>query len=635
MFSQSRQLYEFGPFQVDPDQRQLLRQKQPIPLQPKAFDILLLLVQNSEKVVLKDDLMKKVWPDTFVEESNLTQHIFVLRRALGDGVDERRYIITVPGRGYRFAESVRAVSIETRENRTEEIKRTENEEQIVVASRSVAKLSVEQNKRSEPRWWIAVGTALLLIAGGLGLSVLRGRMSKVDAGDAPIQSIAVLPFSNLSGDVSKEYFADGFTDQLTTDIAERTRARVVSRTSVMRYKDSKTPVPDIARQLGVDAVVEGSVMVSDQRVRVTVQLIAASVDKHLWAETFEREREDLFSVESELAATIANLIGSQTNGRPDVDRPSAVAAKHLGATGYELSLQCAALRDQGTVNSVDLAVKCYEHILKLEPDSALAYAGIANAYLAVASEKALDPALKAMALDPSLPEAHLAIADYKMEHDLDLAGAEREFKQSISLNPSYAQAHIGYADALVAAGHRAQAMSEARSARQLDPFSAAIAVISGRVAFFAGQYDQVIAEEKVAQDLDPSRWRAYYWMGYAYEQKGMYQEALAQYQKALADEDDFHIYLAAQGRSYVLSRDTVKAAEARAKIEEYSRKGEIWPYDAALFFAASGDRDRAFEWLNNENGGWLIFVQVDPRVASLRSDPRFDALVRRVGLRDK
>lgn len=635
MFSQSRQLYEFGPFQVDPDQRQLLRQKQPIPLQPKAFDILLLLVQNSEKVVLKDDLMKKVWPDTFVEESNLTQHIFVLRRTLGDGVDERRYIITVPGRGYRFAESVRAVAIETRENKTEEIERTDNEERIVVASRSLAKLSVEQNKRSEPRWWIAVGTALLLIAGGLGLSVMRGRMSKVDAGGAPIQSIAVLPFSNLSGDASKEYFADGFTDQLTTDIAERTRARVVSRTSVMRYKDSKTPVPDIARQLGVDAVVEGSVMVSDQKVRVTVQLIEASVDKHLWAETFEREREDLFSVEGELAATIANLIGSQANGRPDVNPPSILAAKHLKGTSYELSLQCAALRDKGTVESVELAVKCYEHILKLEPDSALAYAGIADSYLAVASEKALDPALKAMALDPSLPEAHLALAYYKMEHDLDLAGAEREFKQSISLNPSYAQAHIGHADALVAAGHRAQAMSEARSARQLDPFSAAIAVISGRVAFFAGQYDQVIAEEKVAQDLDPSRWRAYYWTGYAYEQKGMYQEALAQYQKALADEDDFHIYLAAQGRSYVLSRDTVKAAEARAKIEEYSRKGEIWPYDAALFFAASGDRDRAFEWLNKENGGWLIFVQVDPRVASLRSDPRFDALVRRVGLRDK
>jgi tetratricopeptide (TPR) repeat protein len=271
--------------------------------------------------------------------------------------------------------------------------------------------------------------------------------------------------------------------------------------------------------------------------------------------------------------------------------------------------------------------------LTLDPNSAAAYAEVAECYLALADPRAQAEAIKAVDLDPSLPEAHLALADFKAEQDMDLSGAEREYQQALALNPSYAIARVGYADVLVGAGRMTEAVAEAMTARELDPFSASVAMFSGRIFFLASQYDKVIAEEKAALDLDSNMGRARYWAGYAYEQKGMYKNAITEYEKVLPD--DHGIFLAALGRSFVLSGDFRRAAEVKRKIEHHSEKDFMWPYDAAMFYAALGDKDRAFEWLEKEreiHSGWLLFMRVDPRLSALRSDPRFEDLAQRMGL---
>jgi tetratricopeptide (TPR) repeat protein len=242
--------------------------------------------------------------------------------------------------------------------------------------------------------------------------------------------------------------------------------------------------------------------------------------------------------------------------------------------------------------------------------------------------------MKAIGLDPSLPEGHIALANLKLYYGPDIEGAEREFDQALALNPSHAQAHAYHAEALLAAGQTARAVAEARTAQELDPFSATNAMVVGKVFFMAGQYDQAIKEEMAVLDLDPDHDQARYWLGYAYEQKGMYKDAIAQYEKVLAN-DNHGLVLAAIGRSLLLAGESKEAAEVRRKIEHYPGRG-IWPpYDAALFYAVLGDKDRAFESLGRDleqHNGWTLFLKVDPRLAPLRSDPRFPDLVRRAGL---
>lgn len=447
-----------------------------------------------------------------------------------------------------------------------------------------------------------------------------------------MQSLAVLPFENLTGDASKDYFADGFTDELTTDLAEQTKIRIVSRTSVLRYKGSRTPLSVIARELGVDAIVEGSVSLSDQQVRITAQLIQASSDGHLWAHSYERDRKDLFPIQREVAAAIAALVraNTETSSSNNVRAPS---RPRFTAATYELMLECGKLRNTGTEEGVSHAIQCYQQILTLDPSNADAYSGLALAYLAVDPPKARHPAIKAIDLDPSLPEPHSALAELRLQAR-DLEGANTEFDRALALNPSYAFAHLFHGHALLASGRTAAGIAEARTARELDPFSASIAMYAGVTFFMARQYDDAIKEEMAALELDPHLDQARYWLGYADEQKGMYKEAIAEYEKVLPG-DNHGLVLAALGRSLMLGRESKKAAIVRRKIEHFPGGG-VWPhYDAALFYAVLGDNDRAFESLEKElqqNTGWLLFLNVDPRLSPLRSDPRFQALVRRAAL---
>jgi tetratricopeptide (TPR) repeat protein len=335
-----------------------------------------------------------------------------------------------------------------------------------------------------------------------------------------------------------------------------------------------------------------------------------------------------------VAATIAGLIGGKAEGASLPGVRSSATPERFSAATYELALECRNLKNTAIEEGITRAIQCYLRVLTLDPNSAAAYAEIAYCYFLLGDPRAEAAAIKAVDLDPSLPEAHLALAELKAVN-MDLSGAEMEFQQALALNPSYSLARVNYADVLVGTGRMTEAVAEATTARELDPFSAVVAEFSGKIFFFAGQYDKVIAEEKAAFDLDSNGvHRTPYWTGYAYEQKGMYKNAIAGYEKALPD--DYHgIFLAALGRSFFLSGDSRRAAEVRRKIEHHSEKDFIWPYDAAMFYAALDDKDRAFEWLEKEreiHGGWLLFMRVDPRLSALRSDPRFEDLAQRVGL---
>jgi TolB-like protein/DNA-binding winged helix-turn-helix (wHTH) protein/Flp pilus assembly protein TadD len=607
-------IVRFAEFELDLRSGELRTNGTSVRLQPQPARILSLLVRRRGETVTRTEIIEEVWgSETFVDyDQGLNFAIRQIRSALGDDAEHPAYVETVPKRGYRFVSPVEGP----------------------------ADISVpipENPPGMFPGWrgrtFKAAGAillaALVLLTIPKSRRWLMGRMNK-----QPVQSLAVLPFENLSGDSSKDYFADGFTDELITDLAEQTKIRVVSRSSVMRYKGSRKPLPEMARELGVDAIVEGSVTISDQQVRITAQLIEAASDRHLWAHSYERDRKDLFPIQSEVASTIAGLIRANTETH---DAHGASSSPRFTPETYELYLVCRSLGQQTSEENQNLAIKCYEHVLTLDPNSASAYAGIAHANSALGLEhvpRARAAALKAVELDPSLAETHDALACVKTDYDKDFTGAEGEFKKALALNPSYARAHLDYAPVLLATRRPSDAITEVRTARELDPFSAGHATFSGMILFMAGQYDKAIEEERAALELDPQREHPHYWTGYAYEQQKLYDKAIAEYEKVLPN-DDHGVFLAALGRSLSLAGDSKKAEEMRRRLERLSGDNFAWPYDAALLYAVLGNKDRAFDWLEKDlkqHDGWLLLLNVDPRLSPLRSDPRFRSLVRRAGL---
>jgi TolB-like protein/DNA-binding winged helix-turn-helix (wHTH) protein/Tfp pilus assembly protein PilF len=645
------QIIRFADFELDLGRYQLRRNDRGVKLEKNPMELLILLVEKQGELVTREEIIRRLWGDNvFVDTRHgINTAVHKLRSALRDDSDRPRILETVVGKGYRLVAGIAATSAKDHLFETAECGSwagRPNGQNAVVQVLDTGSNGSSGDEATAPRWrlavqrWVPLGIAL---AAGVALAFwlvprdLRDRPFGSQFTNASIQSLAVLPFENLSGDSSKDYFADGFTDELITDLAEQTKIRVVSRSSVVRYKASRKPLPEIAQELKVDAIVEGSVSLSDQQVRITAQLIQARSDRHLWAHSYERDRKDLFSIQREVATTIASLIRVEADSMNSTNVHSAFARQRFTAATYELSLECLRLRMTATEEGVSQAIQCYQHILTLDPNCAAAYAELADAYLALDLDrvpKSRAAAMKALDLDPSLPEAHVALADFKAVYEKDLAGAEMEFNQALALNPSYERALVDHAPVLVATGRTADAIAEVKSVRELDPFSARDAVVSGMVLFLAGQYDKAIDEEKAALQLDSQRERAHYWLGYAYEQKGMYKAAIAENEKRLPV-DDHGIFLVALGRSLWLQGDFKKAAEVRRKIEHFSGKEFVWPYDAALFYAALGDNDHAFDWLNRDlkqRDGWLVFLNVDPRLSSLRSDPRFHDLVQRVGL---
>lgn len=470
---EAEHLYEFGPFRLDPLQRLLLCNGKPVSLTPKAFETLVLLVENHGRLLSKDELMKRLWPATFVEEANLAQNVSAIRRALDGQNTGEQFIETVPKVGYRFSAPVRRISSEMSEAPT-----------VQPQPASIpAELTPQPRKLSTHRVAIISASAALLLAVVLLFVWFRIFPAKESASLAPIRSIAVLPLENLTSDPEQEYFSDGMTDELITDLAKIQSLRVISRNSVMPYKGKHKPVSEIGQELNVDAVVEGTVMRAGNRVRIRAQLIEARTDRHLWAQAYEGDVRDVLKLQDQVAQAIAKEIKGRLAPEEKVRLTSSKAvnpdAHEADLRGfYELHRHGAA----GTVvpagSEIEKAIKFFQQAISIDPDDALAYAGLGAAYYDQSTffraplevmPKAKVAAAKAIELDDSLAEAHASLGYVKLTFDWDWAGAEQEFRRALDLNPNLASGHAGYAHYLLTLGRSEEAIQELGQLKDVDP----------------------------------------------------------------------------------------------------------------------------------------------------------------------
>jgi TolB-like protein/DNA-binding winged helix-turn-helix (wHTH) protein len=633
MSVQTKAIFEFGSFRLNPAERLLLRGQAPVHLPPKAFDALVVLVENRGHLLEKDELLRKVWPDTFVEESNLAQHISLLRKALQDGEDGSRYIETVPRRGYRFIAEVRELGGIATD--------TKVSSGLPHSSPFGVAESIRPRHRFTSLTYAIAPLALLLVVFLFTLPVWK-RLRR--AGPEPIQSLAVLPLQNLSADPAQEYFADGMTEALITDLAKIPGLKVISRTSVMQYKDSHKKLPQIAQELGVDGIIEGAVLRSGERVRITAQLVRAATDQHIWAESYERDLRDLVALQDEVSRSIAAQI--QKEIAPPVPQQLATLAVNPQAReDYLKGRYFWNLRSEaGYLKAIDY----FQAAMTGDPQYAQAYAGSADAYALLGSmpnskiprdtamPKAKQMALTALQLDDSLPDAHTSLAFVKMHYEWNFREAEQEFKRAIALDPNYSIAHHWYAYDLAAMGRMDEAVAEVKRARQTDPLSAIINTDFAEILYFARRYDEALQQARATLDLDPNFAHAHRVLERIYGEKHMFPEAIAEGQRAVALSADDAWMLLDLANTYALAGQKREMQDCLRRAANISPGGVLPQVGAtAELYVALGDVDRALQVMESayrRRDGGLILLNADPRFDSLKSDPRFQQLLQRIGL---
>jgi TolB-like protein/Tfp pilus assembly protein PilF len=566
-------LYEFGPFRLDAGGRLLFREGQRLALSPKAVELLVVLVEAEANTVGKEELLNRVWADTAVEEGSLTSHISLLRKTLGE-----RYIETIPKRGYRFVGTVKQVA--------------------------------EASER-QPH----------------------------------IRSLAVLPLENLSPDPDGDYFADSMTVALITGLAKITSLRVVSRTSIMRYKNTQKSLPEIGKELSVDAIVEGSVQREGDRVRISARLVRAATDQHMWADAYDRELRDVLILQNEVARTIAQQV--QAKLTPE-EHARLSSAREVDPGAYELAIKGRYFWVKRTEDSINRALALFQQAVERDPGYAAAYSGLADCYSSLGfsfdvgsqrpaevQPKAKAAAMKALELDDSLADAYTSLAYVKLNFDWDWPGAEVEFKRSLQLNPAYANGHHWRAHLLLSSGRLSEALAESKRALELDVLSPIMNVHLGWHYLYARQYDRALDQLTKTLELDPNYGLAHWYRGLAYQQKGMYTEALRELAKARNLLKHTPIVEADIGHLHAVSGSKTEAESVIAWLKKESARRYVNPFAIALIYVGLGRNDQGFEWLDTafrERSDMLVYLRVDPRLDSIRPDPRFALLVGRVGV---
>jgi TolB-like protein/DNA-binding winged helix-turn-helix (wHTH) protein/Tfp pilus assembly protein PilF len=621
--SQSGPIYQFGTFCLNAHKKLLWRDGEPVPLAPKVLETLLVLIEHRDRAVSKDELLERIWDGTVVEEGGLTRNISVLRKALGETPDEHTYIVTLPGRGYRFVADVREA---------DGIDAHPKEPLLEPAAAHPAQL----RKWSVSRWLVLGGLAALA-AGGLFYFLSPGRAVK--AVRPAITTLAVLPLDNLSGDASQEYFADGMTEALIGNLARIRALRVVSRTSAMRFKGARRPVPEVARALNVDAIVEGSVQRTGNRVRISVQLIHAATDTHLWAREYERDLTDVLRLQGEVARAVAEEIQVQITAE---DRARLASAGAVVPEAYQEYLLGQHYLWRLTEEDLTRAIDHFEQAIRLDSGYAAAHAGLSHAWWwrgvwgAKTPKQVKAPsraaALRALELDPQLAEAHVSSGRIKFSYDWDWPGAEKDFNRALEIDPNNLDAHFFHGMLYMALGRFSESVAHIERAEQLDPLSAAVQSGFGRILYRARRYAEAIPHLNQAIELEPQTPGNYHRLADVYEEMGRYDEALALQEK----ENTVLGRAAASGvgpdiaRIYARMGNREKARQLLSLGPTNNRP--LLSYAAA--YAALADRDEAFRLLfySAEERDTLNFVKTDPRLDSLHSDPRWQVLLRRMNL---
>jgi TolB-like protein/DNA-binding winged helix-turn-helix (wHTH) protein/Flp pilus assembly protein TadD len=640
MLNKGKGLLEFGNFRLDATQQLLFSGDQLVALAPKAFDTLQALIEADGRIVGKEELLKKVWPDTFVEEGSLAHNISILRKVLAESADDQKYIQTIPKRGYRFVAPVKA---------TDPGGAAVVEEHTQVQAAFDIETDSGEREGSAPtsasrRWRIGARPATVLaVVGVVGvlaweIGAFKGRDG---GGKAPrIHSLAVLPLENLSRDSGQDYFSDGITDALITSIAQIDGLQVISRTSAMRYKKTTKSIPQIAQELGVDGILEGTIQREGNRVRISAQLLRAATDTHLWAKDYEFDLSNLLKLEGDVATAIAHEIQSRVT---PTESQRLARRRVISPAAQDLYMEGRDHEERRDERNLAQAIQRYEKAIAIQPDFAAAYAGLARAWFergisgAVEFRQSEAPArqaaLRALELDSKSADAHAVIAYVAAFHDWDWATAEAEYRRAIGLNPNSVYAHLYFGVSLEALGRFSEAIQEEQRAIALDPVSSVVESEYARVLFRARKFDESIRHFQRAIELDPQNTGARTRLADVYEQTGKFQEAVVLSEGVLRLPDGTLRKMPDLARAYALAG---RRADALDVLTHLGGPGASprWFQVIALTYFALGDRDRGFQWLTKafDERQTIHYVKVDPRFDSVRDDPRFDALVRRLGL---
>lgn len=616
----------FGVFEIDLHDGELLKNGLKVRLQEQPFQILAMLLSRPGKVVTREELRRTLWPaDTFVDfDAGLNTIIKRLRDTLDDPADRPRYIETVPRKGYRFIGSVEGNS--SPDGAPSPFKGPSKRESLVF------------------RPSITVLLILSGVAAVFAMGVWYYSHSVQGHSETHAASLAVLPFENLSGNLGEEYFVDGMTDELITSLAKVSSLRVISRTSVMRYKGTREPLRQIAREPGVDAIVEGSVVRSGNQLRVTAQLIDARTDRHIWADSYAQELGNVVSLQNQIAAAITGQIRAKLT--PE-ERQQLARASPVNPEAHEAYLKGRYFWNRRTEKDLAKAIQYFEDAIQKDPNYAPAYAGMADAHMILGSfvlnarrpdevfPKAEIEARKALELDETLAEAHGVLGSIRTLYDWDRQATEREYKRALELNPSYAVGHQWYGLYLSQIGLHDEAIAETRRALQLDPLSVGISSALGLRLYFARRYDQAIKQFADALELDSDHALAYLWLGRTYEQKGNHRQAIIEIQKAAALAQGSPLFVAELGCAYGLAGRRNEALKVLDELHKLSKDHYVSAYDQVIVYLGLGEKEQAFAWLQRavqERSPMLVNLKVDPALDPLRSDARFRTIMQRLGL---
>jgi TolB-like protein/DNA-binding SARP family transcriptional activator len=578
----------FDSFELDTRAGELRKRGVKLRLQGQPLQVLATLLKRAGHLVTREELRAEIWPaDTFVDfNHSLHNAIARLREVLGDSAESPRYIETLPRRGYRFIQPVDEIQPEP--------------------------LMPPPNQRRQ--------------------FDLRG-----------IQSVAVLPLQDQSGDPDRDYFADSLTEALITSLAKIGALRVISRTSAMQYKGAQKSLPQIARELNVDAVIEGSVLRSGERVRITAQLIHAVSDQHLWAESYERDFRDILSLQSEIARQVANQVRIILTPEEQARLGS---ARQINPEAHDWYLRARYYWNKRTEESVKKALSYFLRAVDHDPTYAQGYAGLADCYNILGYYNALPPveaypkgkaaALKALELDSFLAEPHAALGVVKRDFEWDWPGAEEEFQRAMELNPGCVEAYHWRSTLLSMLGREAEALLEKKRALAMDPLSVVIRTDLARMFYFARDYDQSLAQYRSALEMDPDFGSAHLWLANVFEQKGLFAEAISELKTGVRLSGDSTFALARLGQGYAMAGQRDEARAVLQQLNASSSQRYVSPYDIAMLHVGLQENDEAFAWLHRafeQRSLWLGYLKVEPQLDPLRSDSRFLDLLSRLGLR--
>lgn len=629
----------FGVFEVDLGAGELTKRGRRVRLQQQPFQVLAALLEKPGELVTREELHKRLWSDTVVDfDHGLNKAINKVREALGDSAENPRFVETVARRGYRFLADVTSIEERGSDGGPE----PDSGGPVTPAGFSPAEAADATAHPGRPRrtrLWVGLGGLVSLLALAAALTWILHAHNPYSP---KIRSLAVLPLESLSGDTSQDYFADGMTDALIADLGQISALRVISRTSAMTYKRVRKPLPEIARELSVDAVVEGTVSRSGERVRITAQLIELPRENHLWAQSYEGDLQDTIALQKNVAREIARQI--QVTLEPQ-EEAALKKSKTVNAEAYEAYLRGRYFWNKRTRDGLVRATDYFTRSIDADPDYAAAYSGLADSYALSgdweygilspqdAFPKAKAAATKALILDENLSEAHTSLAFIQDLYDWAWTSAEKEYKRALALNPGYATAHHWYGWHLIVMGRNGEGIAELKRAASLDPLSLIISADLADALCIDHRYDESMQESHKTLEMDSRFGVAHYQLGQALEQKHGHAEAIQAFRRAIELSGGNTTFESNLANAYAVAGQREEAMKIVKDLE--NRQGQDSSTDAsiALVYVGLGDHDRAMSWLDKAyrarfNPSILMRPAFDP----LRSDPRFQDLLHRIGL---